>query len=383
MPQQGLAKMEQLYRNRSARAKELRSEGKKIVGYFCCLTPVELLTAADLVPYRIMGGGQEALVKADAHLETIACPYTRSCLDLALRGEYDFLDGFVMSHGCDNLVNLYGIWKHHTKPPYAHFINTPHTVSQPSHDFFAAELGAFKTSLERLVGRELTSESLNKAIELHNENRALVRELFQLRNQDPPLLSGSEVTKTMVAVLTLPVKESSSLLRDVIKDATKRKEGPKKERARLVIYGSEMDSAELIEMIEECGANVVMDDLSIGSRPFWHDVEVTDTPLRSISDRYLDKITCPRLFKAPPDGTHESDLENRFGHIRDYARDYAADGVILHTIMYCDCFAFDLPDVREFLEKEGLPTLDIEDEYIGTNLPRLKTRVEAFLEMIS
>ena len=379
----GLAKVEQIYQNRSTRAKELRNEGKKIIGYFCCLTPVEIFTAADLVPYRITGNAREATSKADAYMEVIACPYVRSCLELALQGEYDFLDGFVLPHACDNIVKLYDIWKHNIKPGYAHFINVPHSISRPSHEFFLAEINTFKRSVERLIGRELTTENLNEAIRLHNENRALVRELYELRKKDPPVISGSEVTKTIVCVLSLPVKESNELLKEVIEDAIARKDGPQKKPARLLIYGSEIDSTDFIEMIEESGANIVMDELSIGSRPFWHDVETSNEPLRSIANRYLEKITCPRFYRGQDYATHEDDLEARFGHLRDFARDFNVNGVILHVIRYCDTYAFDLPDVKEFLSKEGLPVLDIEDEYVVVNIPKLKLRVQAFLEMIS
>ena len=100
----GLLEIEQIYQNRSTIAEELRNGGKKIIGYFCCLTPVEILTAADLVPYRIMGDVEKDITKADGYIEVIAYPHIRSCLNLALRGKYDFLDGFVLPHACDNVV---------------------------------------------------------------------------------------------------------------------------------------------------------------------------------------------------------------------------------------------------------------------------------------
>jgi benzoyl-CoA reductase subunit C len=49
----GLERAERLYHERGFRAKELKGEGKKIIGYVCAFPPVELITAAGLVPYRI------------------------------------------------------------------------------------------------------------------------------------------------------------------------------------------------------------------------------------------------------------------------------------------------------------------------------------------
>ena len=211
----------------------------------------------------------------------------------------------------------------------------------------------------------------------------LVRKLYELRKKDPPDIYGSEVTKTLVSVMSLPVKESNELLKEVIEDVIARKDRPQKKTARLLIYGSEIDSTDFIEMVEESGANIVMDELSIGSRPFWHDVEPSNEPLRSIANRYLEKITCPRFYRGQDYSTHEEDLEARFGHIRDFAKDFNVNGILLHIMRYCDTYAFDLPDVKEFLGKEGFPVLDIEDEYVVVNIPKLKLRVQAFLEMIS
>ena len=135
-------------------------------------------------------------------------------------------------------------------------------------------------------------------------------------------------------------------------------------------------------MIENSGANVVMDDICIGARHFWTDVEVGNEPLKNLVNRYLEKVSCPRTFKKRV-GSYEDDLENRFGYLGNFAREFNVNGVIHYVTRYCDTFAFDLPDVREYFKRAGLPILSIEDEYVTTGMARLKTRVQAFVEMIS
>ena len=77
----GLERARELYANRGLRAKELREKGNKVVGYICCFPPVELITAAGLVPYRITGS-QEPITEADAYLETLMCPLSGVALTL-------------------------------------------------------------------------------------------------------------------------------------------------------------------------------------------------------------------------------------------------------------------------------------------------------------
>ena len=378
----GLERVERIYHDRGQRARELEAEGRKIIGYLCSLVPVELLTAADLVPYRITGSMKEPITQADSYLETIACPFTRSAFDLALKGNYAFLDGYVMPHACDNIVKLYDLWAHNIKHTYAHFVNVPHTLSPPSLEFFTTELSTFKRSLERFVGHDITAAAIRRSIRLHNQQRALVRRLYRLRRRDPPPLSGTEMTKVLSAAMSLPVTEANELLESVISEVKARSplQG-KKGGVRLMIYGTGNEEATFIEMVEETGAQVVVDDLCFGTRPYWFEVEATDDLLAGIARSYLEKIHCPRTYRQSP-GSHQEDLENRFGYIYQLARDFKVQGVIFFILRYCDTHCFDAPDVKEYLEGTGLPVLQIEEEYPISAIGRLRTRIEAFLEMI-
>ncbi len=82
--------------------------------------------------------------------------------------------------------------------------------------------------------------------------------------------------------------------------------------------------------------------------------------------------------------TYEADLEERFGHIREFARDYDVNGVILYIMMkFCDLHEYDVPDLRDYMENKGLPVLHIESDYSMASVMGLRTRIEAFMEVIS
>ena len=72
--EKGLSKARSLYENRRQRALELKAEGKTVVGYMCCYVPVEILTAADVGPYRITGSIEKNTTQSDTYLETNMCP---------------------------------------------------------------------------------------------------------------------------------------------------------------------------------------------------------------------------------------------------------------------------------------------------------------------
>lgn len=379
----GLARVEELYQDRAKRAKELHQKGKKIIGYVCCFPPIEMFTALDMVPFRIMGNVREPVTKADACLETILCPFIRSSFDQAMKGNYDFLDGLVMPHSCDTVVTIYDIWQYYRPHPFTHFVDTPHMVHPGSFEFFKIELQRLRKSLENYAGTELSDARLRQAIQLHNENRSLLRQIYDLRKPDPPLLSGTEVTKILVSVMSIPVKEGNELLRQVIAEVKGRRNGrPQKKAARVLVYGSEIDDIAFIKLVEDCGANVVMDDICTGTRYFWHDVELHGDPLESLGSRYLEKIPCPRTYRDPPQGGHQAEVENRFGYLKQYAKDFNANAFIFYIIRFCDTHELDVPDVRDYLQGLGYPVLHLEDDYTMTTIGQMRTRIQAFLEMI-
>ena len=338
-PQQtGLARVKEIYQNRDQKAKELRAQGRKVIGYFCSFAPAEIIAAAGLLPYRIIGSVREPITEANVWLEPSSCNYIRSCLDIALKGSYNHLDGVIVPHTCDNAERIDDKWWYLLKPSYMYAPELPHWLhGEPTREFFKEELNQFKRSLEEFSGKTISPQILQEQVKLHNETRALVRKLYELRKTDPPLLSGSEVLEIILATMSLPVEESNELLREVIEEVEERRDGPQK-GVRVLIWGCEIDDTAFIELVEGSGANVVMDDLCLGSRHYWWDVEPTENPLDGLAARYMEKITCPVICKDRT-GTQQEYLEETFGYLMDYAREYNVKGVILYVLKRCDTFA--------------------------------------------
>ena len=83
-----MQQIENIYDRRGEHARKLHEAGEKVIGYFCCFVPDEIITALGMVPYRIQGSQSEPIDEADVLLEPMACPFARSCFNMALKGEY-------------------------------------------------------------------------------------------------------------------------------------------------------------------------------------------------------------------------------------------------------------------------------------------------------
>lgn len=382
----GLSKVQEIYRNRSQRAKELKAAGKKIIGYPCVYVPLEMLTALDLVPYRAYGDIREAVTEADRALPTSFCPIMRTCLDCDLKGKNDFLDGMVTVHSCDPQEKTARVWESYTDYPYFHFIDMPSTVRPEAIEYFKSQLNDFRKTLEAFTGQKLSADKLKSAIKAHNQQRALVQQLYELTKPVPPLISGIELVQVVKALMSLPVAEGNDLLTQVIGEVKNRTDVPKKKPARLLIWSSTLDDTDIMQIFET-KANVVMDETCGGIRAYRGSVKLTTDPLDGLADYYMKEITCARTFRQATLGetkkNYAKDIQSRFGYLKGIVKEWKINGTILLLVRYCDPFAFEMPSLKDYLDSIGIPSTYIEYDYTIGALAPLRTRVEAFLETLS
>ena len=382
----GLNKARQIYSNRSQRVRELKAAGKKIIGYPCVYVPLEMLTAFGLVPYQTCGDIKEAVTEADRALPRSFCPIMRNCLDCALKNKNDFLDGMVTIHSSDPQEKTARVWESYTNYPYFHFIDMPITVRPEALEYFRSQLDDFRKTLETFTGRKLSRDKLEAAIKAHNQQRALVRELYELTKPSPPRVSGTEIVQVVKALTGLPVIEGNDLLTETISQVKKRTSGPGKMSARLLIWSSTLDDADIMQVFE-AKANVVMNESCGGIRAYRASVKLAADPLEGLADYYLNEITCARTFRqATLDDTRKDyaqDLQSRFGYLKSIIKNWKINGAIMLLVRYCDPFAFEMPSLKDYFNSLGIASTYIEYDYTTGALAPLRTRVEAFVETVS
>ena len=376
------ATVERYYKDYGVRAKELKAEGKKVIGYVCSLVPLEIITAAGCIPFRVRGNVHEPITKGDTLLETIVCPYYRSCFDLSLKQKYDFLSGMVIPHGCDSMVRSYSAWSYSLPFSYFHFVNIPTTCDESSFEFFNAELNAFRRSLEKFAGKAIADDDLAQVIRVYNKNRDKVRALYEFRKADPPLISGTELTMALTVGSRLPIGEANTLFDQVLAEIGRREKSILKKGPRIFIDGACLDNIELIKLVEEIGGNVVADTICNGARDYFPRTDERGDPIDALAHRYLDKINCPKTYRENKAGTFEGNIASRFGDIGAYAKEFKVDGAILYVYKYCDPFGFEVPARKAYYKSINVPLLHLEDVYSAGTIGQLRTRIQAFLEMI-
>jgi benzoyl-CoA reductase subunit C len=352
-----------------------RHPGKKVIGCYPVYSPVELVHAAGMLPVGVIGGGNRLeIANADSRFQSFVCSIVKSTLELGLTGRLDFLDGIVFHSICDPARNLGSVFKRnfpHLMVDYIHFpqnMTSPHAVN-----YLASEYRRIITSYEAVAGRSISDDALRQSIEVYNEQRRLLRELYAIRAEKPQNLSTVEsYVLTRVGTLMAP-EEHIALLKEALAAVGEREEKPK-DRIRVVLEGSfcEQPPLELIESIEAAGCYILDDDFLQGWRFFLENIPSQGDPLRNLAESYL--------RRSVYSGVKHDTREPKSKHLIDKIKQTGAQAALILSAKFCEPALFDYALYKRALQKEGIPHMFLEFEEKMWIFDKARTEIETFVE---
>jgi bcr-type benzoyl-CoA reductase subunit C len=358
---------------------EWKKKGGKIVGYSCTFIPEELIHAAGLMPYRLRGIGTTSLSIGDTYFGAVNCSVPKCLLQMAGQGDYKFLDGALISNGCDSMRRLYDNWHKAnedfkgTLPSFFEFLSVPHKTVDYCIDYFEEDLKELIKKLEAHFGVKITDQKLRDSIKLYNESKRLLQKLEELRFRKEVPISGADAMAILIAGKVMPPEQFNTMLQELIADLEKApsvSDGKK----RLMLVGSANDDVDFIKVVEESGAIVVADTVCYGSRSYSEMIDEKGNPVHALASGYLNKNFCPRMYGY---------YNNRFAYILKLIEKGSVQGVILQNVRFCDLHGSENSIVERDLEAKGIPCMKLEREY-GPLMEtgRIRLRVDALLERI-
>jgi len=356
-------------------ARQLKKEtGRKIIGYTCSYAPEEVILAAGAHPMRLFGTKQHISL-ADSHLQSYCCSVVRGILEEGLSGRVDVLDGMVFPHTCDSMQRLSDIWRMNIPFGFHLDITLPVKLdTESAKDYMMDVLQKFREDLAGKLNVEISDAALQKAIATTNSIRQAIRDIYDIRNLHPELMPGDDLYAIVRASMIMDRDLLATMLPETAADLKERAAGAKPVAVkRILLAGGMCNQPDIYGMIEGSGGGLVWDDFCTGARYFTGMVEAGGNPIAGIGERLMNRIVCP---------AKHADLEGRGKHLVGLAKEKNAAGVIFLLFKFCDPHAFDYPYVKEHLDRAGIPLMVVE---MDDSLPaggQLKTRFEAFLEML-
>jgi len=357
----------------NAEIEQWRKGGGRVVGSVCSNIPEEVIHAAGCLPLRLRAPGLDDTSSADSELHRINCSYTRSILELVLRGELGFVDGLVTTNTCDHMLRLAGELKDKADLKMVHYFSMYHTLGDPAREWFISEMQRLIEEIEKSFGVKVSDDDLRRSIAVYNRTRRLMARLDDLRKNDPPAISGAEHLRIILSGMSTPRETFNDRLEATLPELEARTSGDAG-LPRLMIVGGACDAPDFIDFIESKGAAVVADGLCFGMRHYQGLIdEKADDPLRAIADRYTSRAACPAIING---------FEDSLGVVREIVGAWKVDGIVCARLKFCDHWGGQRKMLADTLRGDGVPLLDLEREYSTTGSGQISTRVQAFLEML-
>jgi benzoyl-CoA reductase/2-hydroxyglutaryl-CoA dehydratase subunit BcrC/BadD/HgdB len=360
---------------------EAKAQGKKVIGTFCVFVPEELTLAANAIQVGLCAGAEIGKEAAEKVLPRNTCALIKSFVGFKIARLCPYIESCDLVVGettCDGKKKAYEIFAGYA-PVYV--MEIPQMKQACDRDLWKAEIMRFKAEIERVTGNTITAARLKEAIKLVNARRAVLQRLNRLRAVAPAPISGRDALLiNQISFYDDPVRFTQKIgeLCGELEQKIQAGQGvAPADTPRLMLSGCPMavPNWKLPFVVESSGAVIVGEESCIGARNTRDLVdesgETLEAMLDAIAERYM-RIDCACFTPNT----------ERLEHIVDMARDLKADGVIHYGLSFCQPYAIEAFKVEKALTAAGIPMLGIETDYSMEDVEQLKTRVEAFVEML-
>ncbi len=356
--------------------------GRPVIGSFPMNFPSELTHATGALPV-IIQESRTTITEGRSLLPEFYCGYTRSLADQAAVGELDVFDAFVLADHCVQLLGAVDVIRWAKPQIPTHFAQFISSMDDPwSRGQVIDKIGSLRAEVEEIVGTSITPEALSHSIGLFNENRRLLRGFYDLRRSGRVRITASQLQTLVKSSMVMDIEEHTSLLRDILGALEPEEHAPDSlVRIHLSGHFCAPPRPELLDVIEECGALVVNDDLYHGFRYISTDVPQSDEygdvdPFDALALWYLDRNI------SAPCGTRVQRNVDWDSYLISSLEDSGADGVITLMAKFCEPLMLYYPELKKALDGHDIPVLLIETEHEGVAEESVRTRVETFVERI-
>jgi len=364
---------------RAADLQELKKQGKKIVGYFPGgYMPEELVYACGAVPVALnRGGDHEAVEIAGSYLVRWIYTFGRAHIGYKMLGTepvYNVIDIFVVPV-TDNHVRITAdAWDVFTDVEVFRF-GVPHVKHDRALGYYLDGLYSLKERMEKLTGAKITEQKLREAIDLCNRERELLKEISLMRKHEQPPITAMDFITLNHASLLLDKRVMVEMLESLCVELREREGWPPK-GPRILLMGSTLAHGDykILEMIEEAGGTVVIEEFGEGISHYWETVQVNGDLMKALADRYFMRRVPPEWFRP---GTERQEFVIKL------AREFRVDGVIWYQLTNRETSDFESYWYPDILRKEaGLSMLKLASDYDPVERGSFSTQIETFIEMV-
>ena len=357
--------------NPKALKEKYLKEGKKVVlvNYYA---PEEIIHSMGAVPMGAWGADVQ-LNEAKRYFPAFLCSVVQSVVEQGMKGVYDGASAFVIPSLCDSLKVVGQNWKYAV--PGIKFIPMTYPQNRKpdfGHDFTRAGYERVIRDLEEATGLTFSEEKLADSIAVYDAHNAVMREIVPVLAAHPEI-TNQERSDIFKSATFLPKEEHTAMVKELIEALEAEPAGDAK-KIRIMTSGILADAPDLLKIIDDCGMQIVCDDVAAESRQYTTDCSKEGTPLARHVDKFCDMDNDTLLYDAD---------KKRIDYIVSEAKKADAKGLLLILTKFCDPEEFDVPLIRKACDAAGIASTVIEIDRQMVNYEQARTAVETFRDLLS
>jgi len=262
-------------------------------------------------------------------------------------------------------------------------LEVPQRKNPLDQELWLQEVYEFKKMVEELSGVKVTTEKLSESIKLVNRKRELMQQINEFRKLPNPPISGLDALLVAQVALNQDIHKFILDAEALVKELEIRSAAGNSAYngagtgKRILIAGSPspMGNAKVHHLVESAGLQIVADESCTGLRYFRELVDESATDLdgmiKAIAERYFN-IDC---------SCFSPNIE-RLENIDQLVSEYNIQGVVQNVLQYCHTYNIEAIAIEKRLKKAGIPSLKIVTDYSEEDLGQIRTRIEAFAEVL-
>ncbi len=356
---------------------------KKVIGIYCLMAPEEFIYAAGAIPVRLCGGSYEAALAGDEFVPRDICPVVRASIGFTafdLLPIYQRCDAVIVPTTCDGKRKLGEVLSDFTE---VWMLEVPHIKeTERSRMEWLEQIYALKKGIEKLTHKKIKRKALRDSIQKIAQAQYQARKLYEIKRLSPPVIGGRHAMLATNAYAYDTVDEwtgAMAELNEELEDRRRKGEFIASEQTpRIMLAASPtiFPNWKIPTLVEEMGGVIVTDETCMGDRYLYDPVGVSETSMtemmRAIAARLIMPCICPSF----------SPNEDRVYRLLQMIEEFRIDGIIYHVLKGCLIYDFELIRIEKIMKEKDIPVLRVETDYNPEDVEQLRTRIEAFIEMI-
>ncbi|MCD8118303.1 MAG: acyl-CoA dehydratase activase [Lachnospiraceae bacterium] len=299
-----------------------------MIGYICKYAPVEVLESMGATMVRVEPEVTN-FNQADMKMHPNICSFAKGVLEVMMSEDYE---GILLTTCCDSIRRLYDVLKETYPEKFIYLLDVPRITKDAGIALYEKRIREMIAAYEAFSEKKFDEEGFGELI------------LDRIENSVPKSEAFSSCSESFNPANPISLKPG---------------------RKNIGVIGARANR-QIKEIVEGSGANIAFDLTCTGlHRKLLYEA---DSVLTGYARGLLSQFPCMRM----------QDAAGRDEIIRRLAG--SVDGILYHTVQFCDNYAYEYTWIRKFM---GKPMLLLETDYTEQSRGQVTTRIQAFLESLS